>query len=564
MAFTQRLCREIIKDHFGPIVERSSRISPSFAHNSFLQKVANVLLNKGRLPCGAIALFAKLTQKQVRECLVVLIQHNIAYYAEIAERSRIVVYYEVSEEEILLRIRLGAILRYSGEWFGKEGALVAQHILRNELVLFTKAFTNMVRERFLVAVQAQDSISAKDRAINAEAAELEKLLMPPTAKELKNIRKLRDDRADAEYHSSVVIGMKRKLAESVGNQAKRHAPEVLEEVEEEFYFRINNDRYNIRFRNEVIVNYAVDRINRSAGIVTKTMLDHGEEKMRRTKEDKSPAVTAVQISQLIPATINLETDIVLESAEFTANSLPSKQQLVHEYLELLQTDSAGFLRKEDERGAGLYVVAFDKLRDHLKRKVLDSVVREKYGSASCRLMKILSEKGKLDEKQVRAIIVVMVGMSYFTTIVVRMALATRFVISLICVQKLALLPAKETRERLATLGTQGYLELQEVPKAADRAPSRTFYLWHVPLNQCYATLLVDLYRTLGNIRQRKRDEISARSRLLDKAQRQDVIENQALLSEEEQEHLRLLNETIAKLDVGELRIDGLITILRDI
>ncbi|RUP48784.1 LOW QUALITY PROTEIN: RNA polymerase III subunit RPC82-domain-containing protein [Jimgerdemannia flammicorona] len=450
MAFTQRLCREIIKDHFGPIVE----------------KVANVLLNKGRLPCGAIALFAKLTQKQVRECLVVLIQHNIAYYAEIAERSRIVVYYEVSEEEILLRIRLGAILRYSGEWFGKEGALVAQHILRNELVLFTKAFTNMVRERFLVAVQAQDSISAKDRAINAEAAELEKLLMPPTAKELKNIRKLRDDRADAEYHSSVVIGMVSWVALNhcrrykLAKHCLRHAPEVLEEVEEEFYFRINNDRYNIRFRNEVIVNYAVDRINRSAGIVTKTMLDHGEEKMRRTKEDKSPAVTAVQISQLIPATINLETDIVLESAEFTANSLPSKQQLVHEYLELLQTDSAGFLRKEDERGAGLYVVAFDKLRDHLKRKVLDSVVREKYGSASCRLMKILSEKGKLDEKQVRAIIVVMVGMSYFTTIVVRMALATRFVISLICVQKLALLPAKETRERLATLGTQGYLELQ--------------------------------------------------------------------------------------------------------
>lgn len=64
----------------------------------------------------------------------------------------------------------------------------------------------MVRMRFLVAVQPIDSISAKDRIINDEAAELEKIMLP-TARELKNIRKLRDDRAEAEYNVSVVVGM---------------------------------------------------------------------------------------------------------------------------------------------------------------------------------------------------------------------------------------------------------------------------------------------------------------------------------------------------------------------
>lgn len=34
------------------------------------------------------------------------------------------VYYDVSEEEILMRIRIGAILRYSGEWFGKEVCVI--------------------------------------------------------------------------------------------------------------------------------------------------------------------------------------------------------------------------------------------------------------------------------------------------------------------------------------------------------------------------------------------------------------------------------------------------------
>lgn len=103
-----------------------------------------------------------------------------------------------------------------------------------------------------------------------------------------------------------------------------------------------------------------------------------------------------------------------------------------------------------------------------------------------------------------------------------------------------------------------------MPKAADRAPSRTFYLWQLSLNQCYTSLLVDLYRTLGNIRQRKRDEVASRSRLLDKAERQDVVMNPELLSEDEREQINILNAVIARLEVAELRIDNLVLILRDI
>ena len=47
----------------------------------------------------------------------------------------------------------------------------------------------------------------------------------------------------------------------------------------------------------------------------------------------------------------------------------------------------------------------------------------------------------------------------------------------------AMLPVKETRELLYRMFKEEYLELQEVAKTADHAPSRTFFLWRVSARQ---------------------------------------------------------------------------------
>ncbi|KAF9157448.1 RNA polymerase III subunit C82, partial [Mortierella sp. AD010] len=108
-----RLCRLIVREHFGPIVE----------------KVANVLLRKGRMPVGMIANFTSLKPRQVRECLFVMIQHNIAVYAEAQERNRIVTYYEANRPELLHRALIPKVLIYSQKWFEREGEAIASTIL---------------------------------------------------------------------------------------------------------------------------------------------------------------------------------------------------------------------------------------------------------------------------------------------------------------------------------------------------------------------------------------------------------------------------------------------------
>lgn len=77
---------------------------------------------------------------------------------------------------------------------------------------------------------------------------------------------------------------------------------------------------------------------------------------------------------------------------------------------------------------------------------IDAVVRERFGDEGCRIFRLLLLKRQLEQKHVA---------------------------------DSAMLPVKETRELLYRMFRAEYLELQEVAKTADHAPSRTFFLWRV-------------------------------------------------------------------------------------
>lgn len=197
---------------------------------------------------------------------------------------------------------------------------------------------------------------------------------------------------------------------------------------------------------------------------------------------------------------------------------------------MLKTDAAGFVKSKDERGANQFAVNFEKLRYTMKRKVMEGLVQERYGVATCRILRILIERGKLDESQV---------------------------------QKLAMLPPKDTREKLALLKTKGFVEIQEIPRSADRAPGRCFHLWYVPVEKCYQELLVDSYRIICNLQQRKQNELAIRKRLIDKINRKDVIENPELLSEGEKREIAAMDKILERLEVSKSRMDSVVMILRD-
>jgi DNA-directed RNA polymerase III subunit RPC3 len=97
------------------------------------------------MPVGLIANFTALKPRQVRECLFVLIQHNLAVYAETQEKTRIVTYYEINRPELLNRVLIPKVLISSQEWFERDGALIAQSLLTHGKLTIADCFDDIMK-----------------------------------------------------------------------------------------------------------------------------------------------------------------------------------------------------------------------------------------------------------------------------------------------------------------------------------------------------------------------------------------------------------------------------------
>ncbi|KAG0224909.1 RNA polymerase III subunit C82 [Actinomortierella wolfii] len=544
-----QLCKLIVREHFGPIVE----------------KVANALLRKGRLPVGMIVATTKLSPAQVRESLVVMIQHNIAVYAETQERTRIVTYYEVNRIAIMHRAQIPKMLFYAQEWFEKDGALVAQSVMThgkltmkdciNDILasrsadvtksdkrvqLLTAAFTRMVKERCLIAVRPSDSVSQIDRDMEEESRETSKSVMPVTATELAKIRKTMALNKEAERESTNIIGLKRKLNavndmddwddfDSTDKRRKVGGVSILEEVEDDVYFRINFERFIIRWRNIKIAELIEGRLNSTAKAIMSTLLMLAESKMLSCTEEWTKAVSSVQILNNLPQDVNLVDTLAFENDISAQNAKPSTSDCLEKYMEVLEEDLLKITKKDQGR-SGQYVVNLKQAAKVMKHRVIEGMVSSRFGGHYVRIMNMLLEKGKSEEKQI---------------------------------SKWAMMPVKDVREKLTTLYTFGVLNMQEVPKSADRAPSRTFYLWEVLPDRASAALVEKLIHTMANLRQRRFVERAKRQILLEKCERTDVQANDGLLSSGDKRELEVLNNMLEMLEVQELRIADMVMTLRD-
>jgi len=117
-----------------------------------------------------------------------------------------------------------------------------------------------------------------------------------------------------------------------------------------------------------------------------------------------------------------------------------------------------------------------------------------------------------------------------------------------------MLASKDVRVITASLSSASLLELQEVPKSAERLPARTFYLWHVDLARAYTALISHLYKTMANLIQRRKFEVGKMEALIEKRNRTDVKESEGeLLSREDKAEIKRLDEVVEKLTLAEQR-----------
>jgi transcription initiation factor IIE alpha subunit len=202
------------------------------------------------------------------------------------------------------------------------------------------------------------------------------------------------------------------------------------------------------------------------------------------------------------------------------------------YLTMLSNEEGGVpiiltrtTRMTDSYDDDMYSVNFGPLQEFIKWRHIEAILMERYGDRSSRIFRLLRHVGRLTEKQI--------------------------------VEK-TMISAKEVRSRLGILMNEKWVHLQEIPKTADRDPSRCIYLWHIRGKQLMMTVKLMLLKGLVNLRERKEAELESKRTITLCKNTETIQEISSLsscnLSLAGQQQLEELTRMKTRFELAELRL----------
>ncbi|KAH9030687.1 hypothetical protein EDB85DRAFT_2074259 [Lactarius pseudohatsudake] len=527
---TANVCAQIIHSHFG----------------QFTSIVVSTLLSRGRLPFPQLVRYSNLKPRTVRAAILVLIQHNILWHATSEDGGEV---FEVNTNECLARLRFGRYVWLAEQCFGTLGASIVQLILDHgklrprdimsrmapqgskESTACAQALHGLVTSSYLKPSTILSHISPQDKRILYETEEKAKIAGFPTAKELRQAREVAIDRLKREEEEAENVGLVRRPPRlSVPLQLTRKIAEIQgplsdeNAVDDDVYFRVNYAKFNTHIRNKLIEAAARERFNDGAASVLKATLKATESKQKTITDIRSDPTTAANIS------MQLEHDHALASGLVLNTRKPKNIVLVKAYLNML-----AFVDNPTPTGRASSFVSLNGSKVYLRDcegACWKPVTRERHGDEGVRILRLLIDSGKVDEKQI---------------------------------SKLTMIAPKDVRPLLSAMSAESLISIQEVPKSADRNPTRMFFLWYVDLPKACSVLLGNLYKTVYNINVRKQAETEERGikAVSEKRERSDVSQNEGLLTRNERETLREWESRIEKLTVLEARVEEVVFILND-
>ncbi|KAG1858366.1 RNA polymerase III subunit RPC82-domain-containing protein [Suillus subalutaceus] len=545
-AETSRLCVQIVRSHFGPLTAN----------------VASALLTRGRLSLAQLIRYTMIKPRTVRAAILVMVQHNILWHSNTEEEGEMLEFHTL---ECLMRLRFGRFVWQAEQLFGPSGAEIVQLILDHGKLqppdiisrlsihnpksreifsalwsllmahpgssLYSQTLYKLISGAYLKPSTLLSHHSPRDKRIKYEAEEKAKITGFPTAKELREAQETAEARLKREEEEAESVGLKRKPKDLIGHRSSKKKAIEEDMVDDGVYFRVNFDKFNTYIRNKLIEMAAGERFNRSAALVMRATLKATEVRQKSVSDARSDPTSTAAIAILISDDDDLSTGLV------TSTKKASSASLVKDYLGLMSAvdnptpagKAASFISLIDNK----VYVEFGIVSKRLRRRVLEAVARERHGDDGVRIVRLLLDIGKMDEKQIA---------------------------------KVAMMPNNVVRPLLAALSSDFLISTQEVPRSADRNPTRTFYLWHVDLHKAYSALLGHLYKTLYNIgmrRQAEQEEPTVKA-VLEKRARTDVAQDENLLSRMERDVLKEWETKQEKLTVLEMRVEEAVFILRDL
>ncbi|CAI5662234.1 unnamed protein product [Oreochromis niloticus] len=530
-----RLCGLLLQEHFGEVVE----------------KVGTHLLKSGAQNLRTIIHETGLSVDLVKKSLCVLVQHGATTFSSGRKGLGSPTEYHTSCDRILRILRYPRYIYTAKTLYGDTGELIIEELLQRghttmsstvktvadrltqnmaegrtmDYTEVSSTFSKLVETHFLQRCPPLPGVGNKDSSAPSEtpatpgtpAAPVN--TAPPTPESFPECYKV---------PSVTLIGRgKRQLASEDGEEqrsAKRAKMDPETHGDEGIYWQVNFERFHLHFRDQTIISAVANKLDQTSSEIVRTML-------RMSEVTTSPMATCTK---------PLSANEIFRSLPPSYNIL---RPILDQYLTLLVDDPMEFVGKAGESGGGMFVVNLHRALANLARATLESVVQERFGSRSARIFRLLLRKRHLEQKQV---------------------------------EDFAMIPAKEAKDMLYTLLSQNLVQLQEIPKTPDYAPSRTFYLYTVNQLPTARMLLQNCYKTVANLIERRLFETKESKRLLEKSQRIEAIlaslqasgaepeqltEVEEMITAPEKQQLDTLRLHINKLDSAENQVDETIFLL---
>jgi len=227
----------------------------------------------------------------------------------------------------------------------------------------------------------------------------------------------------------------------------------------------------------------------------------------------------------------LSEDIIINKVRERAIYLD--QASVRKVLTSLEEDTSELISSVgDNQTCTTYCVNMRRIVDLIRMKEVEAIVRERFGGPACRIFRLLLLKRQLEQKQIA---------------------------------EMAMIPIKDTRELLYKLLKAEYVQVQEIARTSDHAPSRTFYLWRIDLMRVIEQIGHELYKATFSVRGRLMHELCQEREviaLLERAQhgKGGVTPTSIALTQYQRENLERVRIVASRLEISLMKLDELILI----
>lgn len=204
---------------------------------------------------------------------------------------------------------------------------------------------------------------------------------------------------------------------------------------------------------------------------------------------------------------------------------------MRQHLLVLAESKEGFVRHCGGENRGEWTVDFEHLMAYLRLLELDILIEQSFGRKGLRLIRVLREKGKLDDKML---------------------------------PNIALMRRPDVHVKMAEMEMAGFLDVQEVPRDNQRAAARTIFFWFFDEERTLKRTLDNVYKTMVRCLQRLDVERKKKKNVLDVTERKDVqgMEKEKLRGDVYNEFCQFL-EIEQKL-LGQVnKLDDLVAVFRD-